>query len=686
MQTAHVLIATVCLSLAGVRGASAEPASEIRIAIDPKNWPVAVELTCDADQPLTGAVAEVTGQHLEQASDHPHAPSRVTIPAVDGNPQQRGDRSFHRYSGLIGGLSSSHRYRIRCGDGQRWSEWKEHVTIHEAETYPPSPRPDRVILTFSGDPTTTQSVTWRTDTAIRSPVAEVAKAGPGPEFVMDAVRIAARTEPLLTPEHGEVRYHSATFQGLSPNTLYAYRVGEQGGLWSEWFQFRTASDEPEAFSFIYFGDAQVSIRAHVSRVFRQAALDAPRARFMIHAGDLVTTGNSDLDWGQWHGAAAWLNGMIPSVPVVGNHEMAPQKGGGRDLTPHWRPQFALPEHGPEGLTEEVYYFDFQGVRIIALNSVDADGNSQEPDDPGFAERQARKQAQWLEQRLRDNPNRWTVLSMHYPIFATWGKDQYELLMKYWKPLLDKYRVDLVLQGHEHAYSRIRVAPNTRPPFKDVRGIENRARGARLFNAETGTVHVTSVSGPKLYTLEDTIVDLVPKGGEGIQLYQIIHVDDDRLRYEAKTADGRIYDSFELRKQPGGAPNQLTEGPGTPSSIASVVEAVERSPSVQLTREQLDRYAGEYGLYTASDYKRYSIERRGDELYLLMFGEPMLISAVSPTEFVGSYPSRDRGMSSETVRVTFLLGADGEPLRFSMAHARNIPIVADRAGKAKVGAK
>ena len=44
-----------------------------------------------------------------------------------------------------------------------------------------------------------------------------------------------------------------------------YRVGD-GVNWSEWFHFRTASDRPEPFSFIYFGDAQTDLKSLWSRV------------------------------------------------------------------------------------------------------------------------------------------------------------------------------------------------------------------------------------------------------------------------------------------------------------------------------------------------------------------------------------------------------------------------------------
>jgi hypothetical protein len=39
-------------------------------------------------------------------------------------------------------------------------------------------------------------------------------------------------------------------------------------------------------------------------------------------------------------------------------------------------------------------------------------------------------------------------------------------------------------------------------------------------------------------------------GEDTQLYQIISIDGNRLRYEAKTATGLLYDGFTLEKTPG----------------------------------------------------------------------------------------------------------------------------------------
>ncbi len=413
----------------------------------------------------------------------------------------------------------------------------------------PQIQPDRIILSWVDDPATTQSVTWRTHPAVRGPVAEVALATADPDFVEEAVRVVAETEAVDGSAVGDdivAHFHTATFRNLVPDTLYAYRVGD-GDRWSEWFQFRTASDEPEPFSFVYFGDAQNEIVSLWSRVVRASALEAPDMSFMIHAGDLVDRAHRNTDWGEWFEAGAFLHAMFPAIATPGNHEVDPYPGAdGEQLSIYWQPQFAFPENGPEGVeSETAYYIDYQGTRIISLNTVgDID-----------------VQTEWLDRVLRENPHRWAIVTQHHPVFsASSGRDN-EDVREAWKPVFDRHAVDLVLQGHDHAYAR------GRSPRQSPGSSENVATGANLRDDETGTVYVVSVSGPKMYDLKSDGWD----GYEGVeretaaqdtQLFQVIHVDGDRLRYEAFTATGQLYDAFELIKRDG-RPNGFVEmAPGT----------------------------------------------------------------------------------------------------------------------------
>ncbi|WP_152052406.1 purple acid phosphatase family protein [Tautonia marina] len=403
--------------------------------------------------------------------------------------------------------------------------------VAEAEVYRPTAMPDRIILTFTGDPATSQAVTWRTDATVETAIAEIALADHGPQFVDRAETVEATSTPLTT-DLNEARFHSVVFEGLEPKTTYAYRVGD-GVNWSEWAHFTTASDEAEPFSFIYFGDAQNNLKSLWSRVIRGAYSEAPKARFIVHAGDLINRGDRDAEWGEWFYAGGWVNAMVPSLPTPGNHEYSRSGDGPRGLSAHWRPTFALPEHGPEGLEESVYFIDYQGVRIISLNS---------------NERQE-EQVPWLEQVLAENPNRWTIVTFHHPIYSAARNRDNPTIRNLWQPIFDKYAVDLVLQGHDHAYGRSGL----------VVGDQNVPTGAAARD-DSGTVYVVSVSGPKMYDLTQA-QDWMKRKAEDTQLYQIIHLHGDRLTYEARTPLGALYDAFELVKQDG-QPNELIEGKPT----------------------------------------------------------------------------------------------------------------------------
>ena len=75
---------------------------------------------------------------------------------------------------------------------------------------------------------------------------------------------------------------------------------------------------------------------------------------------------------------------------------------------------------------------------------------------------------------------------------------------------------------------------------------------------TGTIYVVSVSGPKMYNLSPE--PFMTRVAEDTQLYQIIHIDGNSLRYESRTAIGDLYDGFVLNKVPGKVNTMLEIAP------------------------------------------------------------------------------------------------------------------------------
>jgi len=353
---------------------------------------------------------------------------------------------------------------------------------------------------------------------VRKPVAQIAIDEDGPLFVKQAKLVEASSEKF-TSDLNEALYHSVEFSGLQPDTMYAYRVGD-GRNWSEWNQFRTTSDRPAPLEFLYVGDAQNDIWEFWSRLIRRGYTTAPTARFIVHAGDLVNRAARDAEWGEWHQAPGWLNRSVVSFPTPGNHEYGAVPGK-KQVAPHWRPMFTLPRNGVAGVEESNYYLDIQGVRMIALNS---------------NERQ-KEQIEWLDKLLANNPNKWTILTFHHPIFSAAKSRDNKELRESWQPVFDKHAVDLVLTGHDHTYAR-----------------SNLQTGVSARSDVSGTVYVVSVSGPKMYGLDRE--PWMQRAAEDTQLFQVIRVDGEKLHYEARTARGLLYDAFELQKQKN-KPNKLT---------------------------------------------------------------------------------------------------------------------------------
>ncbi|AXF57907.1 hypothetical protein DT065_07545 [Salicibibacter kimchii] len=405
----------------------------------------------------------------------------------------------------------------------------------DEEIHAPTPMPDRIFLGWEDDTATTQSVSWRTDDSVTSPKAQIAEAEAGPNFPSNASTIKAEISEEVEVNHDYTnQIHSVNFEDLEPNTTYLYRVGD-GVNWSEWLEFTTASDEDDSFSFLYMGDAQNDIHEHWSRVIRSAYSDLSDASFILHAGDMIDQGDADEQWAGWFEGAGWIYGMVPSIATIGNHEYSRITDTPSQLAENWETQFHYPDNGPEGLEEQVGYWDHQDMRIISLNS-----------NTGHAD--IDQQAEWLDDVLEDNPNQWTVVTFHHPIFSSGDGRDNEELRDALLPVIEEHSVDLVLQGHDHTYARGHLS--------------NEEDGEREYT--TGTMFANSVAGPKMYNWSDANWEengaYVRSGAEDTQMYQNIHVDGDELKYESYTALGELHDEFTMTKLPDGQ-KQVTEGEG-----------------------------------------------------------------------------------------------------------------------------
>ena len=397
--------------------------------------------------------------------------------------------------------------------------------------------PDRIVASPAQDAAHGFGVAWRTDATVSAPVLEWVVAGDSPD-VGKVTRVTATTGTLQS-ENGSSHHHRADVSGLAADTLYLWRV-QGNNTWSAWNQLRTAGSADQPLTVLYFGDTQNKNLSHVSRVLRAGLKAAPNARLSLFAGDLVSGGDGqdDSEWGEWFAAAGWLPQETAVAPAIGNHEYfeefedTPQER--RVLGKHWPVTFALPRNGTDAADTSTYWFDYQGARFVVL-----DGTSALDLDT------AQAQAKWLDGVLTGNAQRWTIVLLHQPFYSPREGRENTALREHILPVVLKHKVDLVLQGHDHTYGRRGEGQQATPQY------------------------VVTVAGPKQYRLSDEARATMAPVGEDTQLFQVLTIDPQHLRYEARTVTGRMYDGFTLDRQADGSKRktELTEGRISPRDCA-----------------------------------------------------------------------------------------------------------------------
>ncbi len=379
--------------------------------------------------------------------------------------------------------------------------------------HPAGRRSDHVVLTWSGDPRTTQAIQWRTRRSVtRGAVLYTESTDPDlpPARWRRATAVSGELRTPSILNNPVVYRHVVELTGLKPGTTYRYRVGTgEPDRWQEERDFTTAPAGPKSFSFVYMGDAQNGLDTW-GRMVRGAQRARPDVAFYLMAGDLVNRGNERDDWDEFFENSEAVFDRRPLVPVLGNHEC---QGGQPTL---YLRQFALPRNGPPELDpERVYSFEYGNALFVVLDSNLA----------------PEKQTAWLEERLAKSPARWKFVSFHHPAYSSAPNRDNKILREAWSPIFDRYGVDLALQGHDHAYLRTF-------PIRD---------GQRLDDPAKGTTYVVSVSGVKYYKQGSRPETLV--GFTDVMTWQVLdlRIEGDRLTYRAYDARGEVRDEFVIDK-------------------------------------------------------------------------------------------------------------------------------------------
>ena len=416
------------------------------------------------------------------------------------------------------------------------------------------------------------------------------------------------TMPVDTSLTGGVAYDSnhVTVTGLQANTTYYYTV-EKNGVETEVQEYRTGSFD--SVKMLYVGDPQIgaskgqpqngeALVADAGAANTAARNDAfgwnrtleiatqqnPDVNFIISAGDQVNkTGQAKEEE-----YAGYLSpDVLASLPVattIGNHD---------SLNPDYTYHFNNPNATDYGATQAGgdYYYSYGDGLFIVLNT----------NNYNVAEHE-----QAIAEAVASDPDAaWRVVTIHQDIYGT-GLDHSDtdgmILRTQLTPIFDEYDIDVVLQGHDHTYSRSKLlygdgqthgtyefrlnaegtdydwdnAYNTQtdeqiplyPAEDDAAGtaahdafladngcytIEN-TTGSTVVNPQ-GTLYMTanSASGSKFYELIATQQDYIAQRSQNwLPSYSVIEMDSDSFAITTYqiTAGGAVEmidDTFTIQK-------------------------------------------------------------------------------------------------------------------------------------------
>ncbi len=370
--------------------------------------------------------------------------------------------------------------------------------------YPSGVQPDQIMLTWSGDPSKSIDIQWRTNTS--APEGMVKYWVSGTVDTLIKVANLKLMEDRLLQNDRYVHRFTTILDHLQSGATYTYKVGSEQGAWSDTASFNTESGGDDSFSFIWFGDT------HKSQKWGELILESfqkfPEVAFYSIAGDLVSTGLHRDDWDQLISVSGPVFSYKPIMPVPGNHDN--QDGLGAWM---YQDMFSLPENGPEKVLPELTYsFMYENAHFLMID----------------ATAPVSEQSEWIEEQLQSSGATWKFAMFHFPPYNY--EEDYAEIRKEWCILFDRYHVDMVMSGHTHYYMRSK-------PIYNEQVVEQAAQG---------TVYVISVGIPGNHENIPDEVYAEVRDGKG-WLYQHMEIKDNVLIYRSLDINGNIRDTFTIEK-------------------------------------------------------------------------------------------------------------------------------------------
>jgi predicted MPP superfamily phosphohydrolase len=324
----------------------------------------------------------------------------------------------------------------------------------------------------------------------------------------------------------EVKEHKISLFGLLTDTTHCYRVylpdAVSTGVYKaseNTFKTFRGPDKPYL-NFLAFGDSGSGSEEQLALAARMEGFDPD---FVIHTGDLVDTGLDTSADEQYFIPYGKMIAKYPFFLTLGNHDYGKaynKPEGKRFLKENYIPYHTMPY---TGLPPYYYFFNDGNARFFVLDANFFYGAR-------WAQPLAKdsRQYKWLEHFLARNDKTWKFVVIHEPLYSTGARGGIEAQKAVLEPLLEKYGVDMVFQGHDHDYERTK-------PMKDG-----------LVDDRKGIIYVTLGGGGSPLYFQRNNDDWSEKF---LPVYHFAHIEikDSNFKMTVYDKDAKIIDTLEMQK-------------------------------------------------------------------------------------------------------------------------------------------
>ena len=403
-----------------------------------------------------------------------------------------------------------------------------------------------LVTTFYGDEGTTRGFSWTAASEYTDMVIQYAEADQN----WDTAYIE---KEAIETEYEGLLYYKTDISGLTAGETYVYRIGDSvDDVWSETYKFTTKAENIEEFTFLGITDPQSTAWSggfeYTAKTLDAALTENPDIAFTVNMGDLVEVGPTESQWNAYFKAFKGISETLPHMAVVGNHET---RGDGITAVKNFSLHFNNPKNGADAFgdltvedtetvygdgiitnkSETVYSFDYGNAHFAVLNT---------GTDFGYNDVVTilTEQAKWLDEDLAATDKKWKIVMIHQSMYPA-KTERYSTKV----PLLeviDKYEVDLVLQGHDHVVAR--SYPMRGDSIVTKLNLDTVTKG-------TGTVYnILGSVGPKRYDMITNTPECLAVLNATLATqptYTVFKVDGDSIDVVTKQMNGLVIDEYSI---------------------------------------------------------------------------------------------------------------------------------------------